>query len=208
MVYKLPLLSYDYNALEPFFDEQTMFIHHTKHHQNYINNTNIILKQNNIKDININTLLSKINNFSLTEQQKISLYNNAGGHANHSFFWTILKKNITPNNIISEILTHHFGSIDNFKQEFEQKALNFFGSGWIWLVSINNKLKITTTINQYNPLMHIKTNNFIGSYPLIGLDLWEHAYYLKYQNQKNLYIQSFWNVLNWDKVTELFLNKN
>ncbi|QJC36947.1 superoxide dismutase [Mn] [Enterobacteriaceae endosymbiont of Donacia vulgaris] len=203
MTYTLPDLLYKYSDLEPFFDTKTMKIHHQKHHQNYINNTNLLLQKNNIKDIKINKLISNLNNLSLSKSQKIILRNNAGGHANHSFFWKILKKNTQPNNIILNIFEKEFDNLENFKIMFENIALNFFGSGWIWVVKQQNTLKIITTINQDNPLM----NNKELSYPIIGLDLWEHSYYLKYQNQKNLYIQAFWNVINWDKVTQLLLNK-
>ncbi|QJC37766.1 superoxide dismutase [Mn] [Enterobacteriaceae endosymbiont of Donacia bicoloricornis] len=204
MTYKLPNLLYKYSDLEPFFDTKTMEIHHKKHHQNYINNTNLILQENNIENIKINKLISNLNKLSIPSSQRIFLRNNAGGHANHSFFWKILKKNIQPNSIILNILKNEFGNLINFKKEFEKKALNFFGSGWIWLIKKKNMLKIITTINQDNPLMDDNTST---SLPIIGLDLWEHAYYLKYQNQKNLYLNAFWNVLNWDKVTQLFLNK-
>ncbi|QJC38583.1 superoxide dismutase [Mn] [Enterobacteriaceae endosymbiont of Donacia fulgens] len=205
MTYKLPNLLYKYSDLEPFFDTKTMEIHHKKHHQNYINNTNLILKKNNIKDIEINKLISNLNKLSIPSSQKKFLRNNAGGHANHSFFWKILKKNTQPNNIILNILKNEFSNLENFKKKFEEKALNFFGSGWIWLVKKKNILKIITTINQDNPLMD--NDNKLINIPIIGLDLWEHAYYLKYQNQKNLYLKAFWNVLNWDKITQLLLNK-
>ncbi|QJC34135.1 superoxide dismutase [Mn] [Enterobacteriaceae endosymbiont of Donacia cinerea] len=203
MTYKLPDLLYKYSDLEPFFDTKTMEIHHQKHHQNYINNTNLILEKNNIQSIKINTLISNLDNLSISKSQKIFLRNNAGGHANHSFFWKILKKNTQPNNIVLNFLKKDFDSLKNFKQVFENIALNFFGSGWIWVIKKKNLLKIITTINQDNPLMN---NKSIG-YPIIGLDLWEHSYYLKYQNQKNLYIKAFWNVINWDKVAQLLLNK-
>ncbi|QJC36537.1 superoxide dismutase [Mn] [Enterobacteriaceae endosymbiont of Donacia simplex] len=203
MTYKLPDLLYKYSDLEPFFDTKTMEIHHQKHHQNYINNTNSILEKNNIKDMKINTLISSLNKLSISKSQKIILRNNAGGHANHSFFWKILKKNTQPNNIILNILKKEFNSLENFKKIFENIALNFFGSGWIWVVKKDNLLKIITTVNQDNPLMNNKTIVC----PIIALDLWEHSYYLKYQNQKNLYIKAFWNIINWDKVTQLLLNK-
>ncbi|QJC30858.1 Fe-Mn family superoxide dismutase [Enterobacteriaceae endosymbiont of Macroplea appendiculata] len=206
MTYKLPILNYNYDALEPFFDYQTMKIHHTKHHQNYINNTNILLKNNNITHIPIKELLSSIHTYHLNTQQQTLLYNNAGGHANHNFFWKILKKNTKMNDIITKALINNFGSINFFQKIFEQQALNVFGSGWIWLIKQNNTLQITTTMNQNNPWIHIK-NNILGE-PILALDLWEHAYYLKYQNNRNLYIQSFWHVINWDKVTELFLKNN
>ncbi|QJC37353.1 superoxide dismutase [Mn] [Enterobacteriaceae endosymbiont of Donacia thalassina] len=205
MTYQLPNLLYKYSDLEPFFDTKTMEIHHQKHHQNYVNNTNLILKKNNIKNIKIKTLISNLDKILISSAQKIFLRNNAGGHANHSFFWKILKKNTQPNDIILNILKNEFGSLENFKKEFENIALNFFGSGWIWLVKIENKLKIITTINQDNPLMNSKNHKLL-KFPIIALDLWEHSYYLKYQNQKNLYIKAFWNILNWDKITQLLLN--
>ncbi|QJC35317.1 superoxide dismutase [Mn] [Enterobacteriaceae endosymbiont of Donacia proxima] len=207
MNYKLPKLLYKYSDLEPFFDTKTMEIHHTKHHQNYINNTNLILKKNNIENLKINKLISNLDNLSIPISQKIFLRNNAGGHANHSFFWKILKKNTKPNNIILNILKDEFINFENFKKIFEEKALKFFGSGWIWLIKKQNSLKIITTVNQDNPLMFLNDKKKLSGFPLIGLDLWEHAYYLKYQNNRNFYIQSFWHVLNWDKVLQLFLNK-
>ncbi|QJC31272.1 superoxide dismutase [Mn] [Enterobacteriaceae endosymbiont of Macroplea mutica] len=206
MTYKLPILNYNYDALEPFFDYKTMKIHHTKHHQNYINNTNILVQNNNITHVTIKKLLSSIHTYHLSTRQQTLLYNNAGGHANHSFFWKILKKNTKMNDIITKTLVNNFGSVIFFQKTFEQQALNVFGSGWIWLIKQNNTLQITTTMNQNNPWMHIE-NNILGE-PILALDLWEHAYYLKYQNNRNLYIQSFWHVINWDKVTELFLKKN
>ncbi|QJC34537.1 superoxide dismutase [Mn] [Enterobacteriaceae endosymbiont of Donacia crassipes] len=207
MGYKLPKLLYKYSDLEPFFDTKTMEIHHTKHHQNYINNTNLVLKKNNLENLKINKLISNLDNLAIPISQKIFLRNNAGGHANHNFFWKILKKNTKPNNIILNILKDKFINLENFKKIFEEKALKFFGSGWIWLIKKQNSLKIITTVNQDNPLMFLTTKKEPLGFPLIGLDLWEHAYYLKYQNNKNLYIQSFWHVLNWDKVLQLFLNK-
>ncbi|QJC28208.1 Fe-Mn family superoxide dismutase [Enterobacteriaceae endosymbiont of Plateumaris braccata] len=204
MVYKLPSLSYSYSALEPFFDKETMEIHYTKHHQNYVNNTNLIIDKINLKNISINELLSMIDVIPLSTSQRNFLRNNAGGHANHSFFWKILKKNTQPNNIIKEAIVKSFGSFKKFQKIFENIATNFFGSGWIWLIKKNNILSIVTTKNQYNPLMGKNINGFFG-YPLIALDLWEHAYYLKYQNQRSLYIKAFWNVLNWDEVQNLFL---
>ncbi|QJC31681.1 superoxide dismutase [Mn] [Enterobacteriaceae endosymbiont of Donacia tomentosa] len=203
MVYTLPKLSYSYSDLEPFFDKKTMEIHHTKHHQNYINNTNLILNKINIKNIKIENLLSNLDNLSISVSERKFLKNNAGGHANHCFFWKILKKNTKPNSIIKNVFTKIFGSIDQFKKKFEQQALAFFGSGWIWVVKKNNSLEIVTTKNQDSLFINKENCSFLG-YPIIGLDLWEHAYYLKYQNQKALYIEAFWNILNWDKVLELF----
>ncbi|QJC34913.1 superoxide dismutase, partial [Enterobacteriaceae endosymbiont of Donacia piscatrix] len=145
MNYKLPKLLYKYSDLEPFFDTKTMEIHHTKHHQNYINNTNLILKENNIEDIKINELISNLDDFPIPISQKILLRNNAGGHANHSFFWKILKKNTKPNNIILNVLKNEFINFENFKKIFAKKALKFFGSGWIWLIKKQNSLKIITT---------------------------------------------------------------
>jgi len=198
MSYILPALPYSYNALEPFFDEQTMRIHHTKHHQNYINNTNSILENTTFSSLSIDELMSIFNEIIL--ENKNALRNNAGGHINHSFFWKILKTGtVLPNNLKIEI-EKQFGTFDSFKEKFESVALNHFGSGWVWLVNQNGILSIVSTANQDNPLMGKLISNTYG-YPIIGLDIWEHAYYLKYQNRRLDYIKSFWNVVNWEEAS-------
>ncbi|WWO97098.1 MAG: Fe-Mn family superoxide dismutase [Candidatus Dasytiphilus stammeri] len=202
MSYSLPILPYSYDALEPYIDKLTMKIHHSKHHQNYINNTNIIL--NNIPNkyslMSVNDLIMNLN--QIPENQKILLRNNAGGHANHSFFWSILKKGTILQGHLKLVIEKYFGSVIAFQDLFEKIALEVFGSGWVWLVKQEDKLVILSTANQDNPLMgkDIVGTTMSGS-PIIGLDLWEHAYYLKYYNQRLNYIRAFWNIVNWDEAT-------
>ncbi|MCU4137029.1 superoxide dismutase [Mn] [Buchnera aphidicola (Sitobion miscanthi)] len=198
MSYVLPPLPYAYNALEPFFDEQTMRIHHTKHHQNYINNANSILENTTFSSLSIDELMSIFNEIVL--ENKNSLRNNAGGHINHSFFWKSLKVGTVLTNDLKIEIEKQFDTFDNFKEKFESVALNHFGSGWIWLVNQNGILSIVSTINQDNPLMGKLISNTYGD-PIIGLDIWEHAYYLKYQNRRLDYIKSFWNVVNWEEAS-------
>jgi len=198
MSYVLPPLPYAYNALEPFFDEQTMRIHHTKHHQNYINNANSILENTTFSSLSIDELMSIFNEIVL--ENKNSLRNNAGGHINHSFFWKSLKVGTVLTNDLKIEIEKQFDTFDNFKQKFESVALNHFGSGWVWLVNQNGILSIVSTINQDNPLMGKLISNTYGD-PIIGLDIWEHAYYLKYQNRRLDYIKSFWNVVNWEEAS-------
>ncbi|QCI20925.1 superoxide dismutase [Mn] [Buchnera aphidicola (Hyperomyzus lactucae)] len=198
MSYILPSLPYSYNALEPFFDEKTMIIHHTKHHQNYVNNTNAILKNTAFSSLSIEELMSIFNEIIL--ENKNALRNNAGGHINHSFFWNSLKLGTILTNDIKREIEKQFSTIEHFKEKFEEVALNHFGSGWVWLVNQNGVLSIVSTVNQDNPLMGKSISNTYG-YPIIGLDIWEHAYYLKYQNRRLDYIKSFWNVVDWEKAT-------
>lgn len=197
MSYLLPSLPYSYDSLEPYFDEETMKIHHTKHHQNYINNTNDILKKTAFSSLSIKELMSIFNEISL--DNKNILRNNAGGHINHSLFWKSLKINTLLNKNIKLALEKNFGSFESFKSQFEEVAMKHFGSGWVWLVNQNGTLAIVSTVNQDNPLMGKLISNTYGD-PILGLDLWEHAYYLKYQNRKLDYIKAFWNVVNWDTV--------
>jgi Fe-Mn family superoxide dismutase len=203
MSYILPTLPYAYNALEPFFDEKTMKIHHTKHHQNYINNTNTILKNTTFSDLSSDELISIFNEIVI--DNKVLLKNNLGGHVNHSFFWKILKVGIVVTSDLKIEIEKQFGSFDLFKKQFEEVALNHFGSGWIWLINKNSVLSIVSTINQDHPLMEESTSKKYG-YPILGLDVWEHAYYLKYQNRRLDYINAFWNVINWEVVSELLQN--
>ncbi|QNS01913.1 MAG: superoxide dismutase [Mn] [Buchnera aphidicola (Pentalonia nigronervosa)] len=198
MSYTLASLPYLYNALEPFFDEKTMMIHHTKHHQNYINNTNSILKNTIFSSLSIDELISIFDEIVLDD--KISLRNNAGGHINHTFFWDILKIGTTLTSDLKIELEKQFGTVENFKNQFEEIACSHFGSGWVWLVKKHNMLSIISTPNQDNPLMGGVASDSYG-YPIIGLDLWEHAYYLKYQNKRLDYVKAFWNVVNWEKAS-------
>lgn len=200
--FTLPTLPYAYDALEPFIDKQTMEIHHTKHHQAYINKLNE--QAPNAFDFN----MSDAEKCKLIEKNAAAVIrNNLGGHYNHSLFWTLLKPNpeakanLAEGKIAKEI-ENQFKSFDDFKKEFSDKALKIFGSGWCWLIKdANGKLKIVTTANQDNPLM--KLDGEQGK-PLLALDVWEHAYYLKYQNKRVDYISNWWNVVNWKKVEELF----
>lgn len=205
MAFMLPNLSYSYNALEPFFDEKTMVIHHTKHHQTYIDNTNSALK--NLPEFCSLPLIELIKKIDcLPDNKKNVLRNNAGGHFNHSFFWKILKYGTILQGALKDAIDKNFNSVYSFKKEFEQVAMNRFGSGWIWLVKKNNSLKIISTANQDNPLMGMHITEVDG-YPILGLDVWEHAYYLKYQNRRLDYIQAFWNIIDWDAVSVLFTEK-
>lgn len=198
MSYVLPDLPYSYNALEPFFDEKTMKIHHTKHHQNYINNTNSVLKNTTFSSLSIDELISIFNEIDL--ENKNFLKNNAGGHINHSFFWKSLKFGTVLTDSLKIEIEKQFNTVDLFKQKFEEVALNHFGSGWVWLVNQNGILSIVSTKNQDNPLMGKLIANTYG-YPIIGLDIWEHAYYLKYQNRRLDYIKAFWNIVNWEEAS-------
>ncbi|MCW5196643.1 superoxide dismutase [Mn] [Buchnera aphidicola (Pemphigus obesinymphae)] len=205
MIHMLPVLPYSYDFLEPYFDKETMFIHHTKHHQTYINNLNIALKGTKFLNLSIDNLIIQLDKLSFDKRKIIQ--NNAGGHINHSLFWKGLKIGTNLSPILKKSIEKDFNSISNFKKKFEEAALNHFGSGWVWLIKNNSTLSIVTTVNQDNPLMG---QNIAGVYgiPIISLDLWEHAYYLKYQNKKIDYIKAFWNVVNWDEALNRFTNKN
>ncbi|MBI2173016.1 MAG: superoxide dismutase [Candidatus Aenigmarchaeota archaeon] len=192
----LPQLPYGYNALEPFIDEQTMRIHHTKHHQAYIDKLNAALEGHDaLKQKSVEELVSDLN--SVPESIRTAVRNHGGGHANHSFFWDILKKDVKCEGEVLGAIEKRFGSFDKFKEEFTNAAMGRFGSGWAWLISHNGKLDIMSTANQDSPLSEGKT-------PLLGIDVWEHAFYLKYQSRRNEYVAAFFNVINWDKVNEHF----
>ncbi len=198
--YKLPQLGYSFDALEPYIDKQTMEIHYSKHHQAYVNKLNEAKsKLTNWSYTNLNQVLADLNN--LPKDIQGTVRNNAGGHYNHTLFWSLLKVKTKPSDTVLKQLNETFQSLDNFKQLFTKAAMGTFGSGWVWLIKQNGKLKIVNTPNQDNPLMVgiVKDNGI----PIIALDVWEHAYYLKYQNKRADYIEAFWNVLNWDKVNEL-----
>jgi Fe-Mn family superoxide dismutase len=200
--FTLPDLPYAFDALEPYIDSVTMRIHHDAHHAAYVNNLNAALKgHDGIKNKDLNWLLK--NPDSLPETVQTAVRNNAGGHYNHSLFWTLLApKGTTGMSAKTEnALIKNFGSVDNFKKEFEKAATGRFGSGWVWLLQLaNGKLAITSTPNQDNPLM--PSAEWQGV-PILALDVWEHAYYLKYQSKRAAYVNAFWNVVNWDKVDEL-----
>jgi len=190
MKYQLPPLSYSYNALEPYIDEKTMEIHHQKHHQAYIDKLNSVLeKYPNLNERNLEDLLKNLNNLEMPDQDKMILRNNGGGHLNHSLFWEIMGPEKNINESLIEEIQKEFGSIDEFKKIFSQAAINHFGSGWAWLVKDENgKLMVYSLPNQDSPLL----KNHI---PIIGLDVWEHAYYLKYQNRRAEYVENWWNIL-------------
>lgn len=201
MSYSLPPLPYEYDALEPHFDKQTMEIHHTKHHQTYVNNANAQLEGTAFADLPVEELITKLD--QVPADKKTALRNNAGGHANHSFFWKGLKKGTTLQGELKAAIESNFGSIDAFKAEFEKAAASRFGSGWAWLVKKGDKLEVVSTANQDSPLMGEAISGASG-YPIIGLDVWEHAYYLKYQNKRPDYIKAFWEVVNWDEAASRF----
>ena len=192
-MYKLPNLEYTYDALEPYIDKETMVIHHDKHHQGYLNNLNDILKENpklqTVDPENIFSNLSKV-----PEDVKQKFINNAGGFVNHNLFWkTFSPKTTTPDGSFKNLIDATFGAIDNLKQKISDAALSQFGSGWGWLVVDSGKLEVIKTANQDSPLLQNKT-------PLFGIDVWEHAYYLKYQNLRADYIAAWWNIVNWNEV--------
>lgn len=205
MAYTLPELGYAYDALEPHFDEQTMNIHHTKHHQAYVNNANAALESlPEFADLPAEELIARLK--ELPADKQTVLRNNAGGHANHSFFWKGLKTGTTLQGRLKEEIEKTFGSVDEFKAEFEKAAASRFGSGWAWLVIDEGRLKVVSTANQDSPLMGEAVAGCKGT-PIIGLDVWEHAYYLKYQNRRPDYIKAFWNVVNWDEAAKRFEEK-
>lgn len=186
----LPKLSFSFDALEPYIDTKTMEIHYTKHHQSYIDKLNSVLdKYDDIEKIPVEDLLRNISSLGVDDNDRRIIRNHGGGHINHTFFWSILGKNKNPDNILVQKITKKFGSIDKFKEIFSQTAINHFGSGWVWLAEDKTKnLDIYSTPNQDSPYLSNHT-------PLIGLDVWEHAYYLKYQNRRAEYVKNWWNVL-------------
>lgn len=189
MTHQLPDLPYAYNALEPYIDEQTMKIHHDKHHAAYIAKLNIVVEKNKaLQDKDLIELMKSVDTLGLSKPDRAMFVNNGGGHLNHSFFWEIMDPKKTADEALSEKIKAKFGSIDSFKEEFGNAAVNRFGSGWAWLVESNSELKIYSTQNQDSPYLS-------GDTPLIGLDVWEHAYYLKYQNLRPDYVKAWWNVL-------------
>ncbi len=194
MAHELPALPYAFNALEPHIDALTMEIHHDRHHGGYVNNLNKALEGHaDLQAKSLNDLLAGIND--VPESIRTAVRNNGGGHANHSLFWEVLSPNGggQPTGTLADAITSTFGSFDKFKEEFTKAASTRFGSGWAWLVVDGGKLAITSTPNQDSPIMEGKT-------PILGLDVWEHAYYLKYQNKRPDYIGAFWNVVNWAEV--------
>lgn len=203
MSYTLPSLPYAYDALEPHFDKQTMEIHHSKHHQAYVNNANAALEtlSDDLKKLSAEALIAQLD--KVPAEKRTVLRNNAGGHANHSLFWKGLKKGTTLTGDLKAAIERDFGSIESFKEKFEQAAATRFGSGWAWLVIKDGKLAVVSTANQDSPLMGESVSGASG-FPILGLDVWEHAYYLKFQNRRPDYIKEFWNVVNWDEAAERF----
>lgn len=196
--FTLPNLPYGYAALEPFIDAKTMELHHTKHHQGYIDKLNAALEDHNeYYTVDITEILRDIQNIPDDIRQQV--INNGGGHANHMLFWEIMapKAGKEPEGELRAAIETKFGSFEDFQQEFNNAASTRFGSGWVWLVFNNGELEISSTPNQDSPYMQ----DYV---PILGLDVWEHAYYLKYQNRRPEYIENWWNVVNWKKVAELF----
>jgi Fe-Mn family superoxide dismutase len=195
-MHKLPSLPYKYDALEPFIDAKTMEIHHGKHHQTYVDKLNAALEgQTTLQGKKVEELLMNLN--SVPEKIRQAVINHGGGHFNHSFFWPMLKKGTKYKGDAAKAIDKTFGSFDKFKEAFTASATTLFGSGWAWLVLSNGKLEIIQTKNQDSPIS-------LGKKPVLGLDVWEHAYYLKYQNRRAEYIEAFFNVINWDRVNENF----
>jgi Fe-Mn family superoxide dismutase len=199
MPFSLPALPYAPDALEPYIDKMTMEIHHGKHHGGYVNNLNKAVESaSQLAGKTVEELLA--NNCSIVpENIRTAVRNNGGGHINHSMFWQIMapKAGGQPSGKVADALKNTFGSFDSFKEKFTAAALGRFGSGWAWLVINSGKLEITSTANQDSPVME-------GKYPVMGLDVWEHAYYLKYQNRRNEYINAWWNVVNWPAIDKRF----
>ncbi len=198
-MFTLPELPYDYSALEPYIDRQTMQIHHNKHHGGYVEKLNAALsKYPKLQDKSLDELLGNID--IVPKDVKQAVINSGGGHINHSFFWEIMGPNgLLPNNrLLIDAINKTFGSVDTLKEKFTEAAMGRFGSGWGWLVQSDSGLEVISTANQDSPLM-------LGKTPIIGIDVWEHAYYLKYQNRRADYINAWWNVVNWKKAEDNFL---
>lgn len=197
MAFTLPPLPYSYDALEPHIDTETMKIHHDKHHQAYVDNLNKAIAGTEHENKTIEELVQHAGSISP------AVRNNGGGHWNHSFFWDSLKKNEggKPAGKLAEAIDSAFGSFDAFKEKFNAAGTTRFGSGWAWLNVKDGKLEVSSTPNQDNPLMEVAE---VKGTPILGCDVWEHAYYLKYQNKRPAYLEAFWNVVNWDKVGERF----
>ncbi|MFI5220167.1 MAG: superoxide dismutase [Bacteroidia bacterium] len=191
--FKLPPLPYDYAALEPHIDTMTMQIHHDKHHAAYVNNLNKALTENKIENVSLDDLIRNVSKYPA------AVRNNGGGHWNHSMFWNLMKPGGSgnPSGDIVRVIDDSFGTTEEFKNKFNEAALSRFGSGWVWLVTKKGKLIIGSTPNQDNPLMDV--SEFKGT-PVLCLDVWEHAYYLKYQNKRVDYVNAWWNLVNWDEV--------
>jgi Fe-Mn family superoxide dismutase len=197
MAFELPKLNYAYNALEPHIDARTMEIHHTKHHQAYVTNLNNAISGTDLEKMSLEDILKNVS------KHPVAVRNNGGGHWNHTMFWEIMKPNgggeLTGD--LAAAINTAFGSFATFKDEFNKAAATRFGSGWAWLVVHDGKLVVSSTPNQDNPLMDVAD---VKGTPILGLDVWEHAYYLHYQNRRPDYISAFWNVINWAEVEKRF----
>jgi len=199
MAFELPPLPYDYTALEPYIDEQTMHLHHDKHHQTYVTNLNNALQgQSQFESMAVIDLIRRLN--EVPEGIRTAVRNNGGGHANHTMFWQIMAPggSSQPTGSLASAIAAAFGGFDQFKAAFKDAGVKRFGSGWVWLVlGQGGTLQVTSTANQDSPLME-------GVYPVLGNDVWEHAYYLKYQNRRPDYLDAWWNVVNWDIVAQRY----
>lgn len=199
MAFQVPALPYDYNALEPYIDEETMHLHHDKHHAAYVNNLNAALEKHpELQSKSAEDLLIDLN--SVPEDIRTAVRNNGGGHVNHSMFWQIMGPGGggEPTGPIAEAINQAFGSFQALQQQFNDAGAKRFGSGWTWLVrGTDGKLQVISTANQDSPLLE-------GQYPVLGNDVWEHAYYLKYQNRRPEYLSAWWNVVNWDEVNKRY----
>jgi Fe-Mn family superoxide dismutase len=203
MAYTLPALSYAYNALEPHIDAQTMEIHHTKHHQTYVTKVNEAIAGTDLEAKTVEALIADL--ASVPEAKRGAVRNHGGGHANHALFWTVIGPGGggSPSGALAAAIDRDLGGFDKMKEAFSNAAALRFGSGWAWLVVQNGKLAIGSTANQDSPLMGQAVAG-IGGTPILGLDVWEHAYYLRYQNRRPDYIAAFWNVVRWDEVATRF----
>jgi len=198
MAYTLPELPYAYNALEPYIDAQTMEIHHSRHHKAYVDNLNKALEGSEMADARLEDLMANIS------KQPAAVRNNGGGHYNHSLFWKILLpsgKSSGPSGKLAEAINSAFGSLDALKEKMNAAGTTRFGSGWAWLIVKDGKLEVTSTPNQDNPLMDVAE---VKGTPVLGIDVWEHAYYLKYQNKRPDYLGAIWNVINWEEVAQRY----
>jgi Fe-Mn family superoxide dismutase len=197
MPFEVPPLPYDYNALEPHVDEQTMRLHHDKHHQAYVDKANAALEGTEWADRPVEEVIQNLD--ALPEDKRTAVRNNGGGHANHSFFWQIMSPDGggEPNGELASGIESTFGTLDALKQEVNEAGVNRFGSGWTWLVVDGGALAVMSTPNQDSPLMEGKT-------PVLGIDVWEHAYYLKYQNRRPEYLEAWWNVVNWPEISRRY----
>lgn len=203
MAYTLPPLTYSYSALEPHFDAETMEIHHSRHHQTYVNNLNAALGPHaELSTLSVDDLVAKLD--AVPEDIRRVVRNQGGGHANHSFFWKGLKTGTELTGSLKEGIEKSFGNVNAFKADFEKKAASVFGSGWTWLVVQSGQLKIVTTKDQDSPLMGESVVGEAWGFPIVGLDVWEHAYYLKYRNKRPDYIKAFWSVVDWEEGARRF----